>query len=64
LLLGLVRAELPGVELKSFDFRAVRPLIDGQPFQVQGCRNEKGLTLWVVGHEGAMTMQASAILKD
>ncbi len=62
-LLELVRAELPGVEVKNYDFRAVRPLIDGKPFQIQGCRGDEGLTLWVVDHEGAMTMQAKAILK-
>lgn len=61
-LLELVRAELPDAEVKSYDFRAIRPLTDGQPFQLQGCRSDDGLTLWVVDHEGAMTMQAKAVL--
>lgn len=63
LLLDLVRTELPGVEIEHYDYRAVRPLIDGNPFQIQGCRSEDGLSLWVVDHEGAMTMQANAKLR-
>ncbi|RLA53268.1 MAG: acyl-CoA dehydrogenase [Gammaproteobacteria bacterium] len=63
LLLDLVRTELPDVEVEHYDYRAVRPLIDGNPFQIQGCKTDDGLSLWVVDHEGAMTMQAKAILK-
>ena len=63
LLLDLVRTELSGVEVEHYDYRAVRPLIDGNPFQIQGCKTDEGLSLWVINHEGAMTMQANAILK-
>ena len=62
-LVDLVREQFPGAEVQHFDFRAVRPLIDGNPFQLQGCETEEGLSLWVVDHEGAMTMQAKAVLR-
>ena len=63
LLLDLVRSELPDAEIAYYDYRAVRPLIDGNAFKIQGCRSEEGLNLWVVDHEGAMTMQAKVVLK-
>jgi len=59
LLLDLVRAQCPGQAIGYYDYRAVRPLIDGAPFRVEGCRTEGGLDLWVVDHSGAVTMQAS-----
>ena len=63
LLLDLVRSELPDAEIAHYDYRAVRPLIDGNPFKIQGCRSDEGLNLWVIDHEGAMTMQAKVVLK-
>ena len=63
LLVDLVRQRFPKADVQHFDFRAVRPLIDGKPFQIQGCETDAGLTLWVVDHEGAMTMQAQAVLR-
>ena len=59
LLLDLVRSEIPDATIKHYDYRAVRPLIDGNPFQIQGCRSDDGLKLWAVDHQGAMTMQAT-----
>ena len=59
LLLDLVRARCPEQEIGYYDYRAVRPLLDGAPFRVEGCRTEGGLDLWVVDHSGAVTMQAS-----
>lgn len=64
LLLDLVRTEMPDATIKHYDYRAVRPLLDGKPFQIQGARGDDGVTLWVVDHEGAVTMQAKAILQD
>lgn len=63
LLLDLVRTELPDADIAHYDYRAVRPLIDGNPFQIQGCRSDDGLQLWVIDHEGAMTMQATVTLR-
>lgn len=68
LLLDLVRSEAraAGVagDIQSYDYRALRPLIAGYPFQVQGCRDEQGVSLWVVDHTGAMTMQARVGLRQ
>jgi len=68
LLLDLVRTEArtAGVvgDIESYDYRALRPLIAGHPFQVQGCRDEQGVSLWVVDHTGAMTMQARVGLRQ
>lgn len=67
LLLDLVRSEAraAGVvgDIESYDYRALRPLIAGHPFQLQGCRDEQGVSLWVVDHVGAMTMQARVGLR-
>lgn len=62
LLLDLVRGEFPDANIKHYDYRAVRPLIDGNVFRVQGCRSEGGLKLWAIDHQGAMTMQATVEL--
>lgn len=64
LLLDLVRAQVPGADIAHYDYRAVRPLIDGNPFRVQGCRSDTGLSLWVLDHGGAVTMQATATLRN
>ncbi len=64
LLLDLVRTGLPGVEIAQYDYRAVRPLIDGNPFRVEGCRTDAGLSLWALDHTGAVTMQATATLRN
>ncbi len=67
LLLDLARNEgrAAGVEgeVDSYDYRALRPLIAGHPFHLQGCRDEQGVSLWVVDHLGAMTMQARVGLR-
>lgn len=64
LLLDLLRTEIPDATIEHYDYRAVRPLLDGNPFQIQGARSDDGVTLWVVDHEGAVTMQAKAILHN
>lgn len=62
LLLDLVRREFPDASIQQYDYRAVRPLLDGNAFQVQACRAEDTLSLWAVDHQGAMTMQATVTL--
>ncbi|MFZ5654430.1 MAG: FAS1-like dehydratase domain-containing protein [Pseudomonadota bacterium] len=59
LLLDLVRTHCPEQQVGYYDYRAVRPLTEGAPFRVEGCRADGGLSLWVVDHGGALTMQAS-----
>lgn len=64
LLLELLRRERPQARLARFDFRAVRPTTDLHPFSVHGKPDADGRTvhLWAQDHEGALTMQATAVL--
>ena len=63
LLMDLLRRERPGQSVRSFAFKAVRPIFDIHRFSVCG-RDEGGgkLTLWARDHEGALAMQAAAEL--
>ena len=64
LLMELLRKRMPGVQVKSFSFRAVRPVFDIAPFQVHGLPSPDGsaVQLWTEDHEGWLTMQATAAL--
>ena len=64
LLLDLLRRSLPGAQVLTFDFRAVRPTFDLHPFAVHGKRSADGKTveLWAQDHEGWLTMQGTATL--
>ncbi len=65
LLLDLVRRNLPTAEISAFEFRAVKPTFDLNPFFVCGAPSEDGrsLRLWAKDHEGFMTMSATAQLR-
>jgi 3-methylfumaryl-CoA hydratase len=65
LLLDLLRRELPGAEVASFTFKAVRPTFDLHPFHVSGVPQADGKTvrLWASDHEGWLTMDATAVLR-
>ena len=62
LLLDLVRRELPEARIERFEFRALRPICDLNPFFVCGEPQPDGKTirLWAHDHEGAVAMEASA----
>jgi len=62
LLHDLLRWQLPGARVATFEFRAMRPLFDLHPFHVCGAPLEDGKTfhLWTRDHEGAVTMDATA----
>ena len=62
LLLDLVRREAPGRALARFDYQAVRPLFDGQPFTVNGTPAADGLScqLWAEDPRGFLAMRATA----
>jgi 3-methylfumaryl-CoA hydratase len=62
LLIDLLRRSLPGVALRTFAFRAVRPLFDTAPFTVCGLPDaaSKSAQLWSRDTQGAVTMQAVA----
>ena len=64
LLLDLLRRSLPGAQVATFDFRAVRPTFDLHPFSVHGKPSADGKTieLWAQDHEGWLTMQGTAQL--
>jgi 3-methylfumaryl-CoA hydratase len=69
LLVDLVRQSIPGCTLKSFEFRAIRPTFDINPFKVSAKPDlekdpsGKTLSIWAEDHEGWLTMQAIAVLK-
>jgi 3-methylfumaryl-CoA hydratase len=64
LLVDLVRRQLPGARMATFQFRAVRPTFDLHPFRLNGRPSADGKTidLWACDHEGWLTMQAKATL--
>jgi 3-methylfumaryl-CoA hydratase len=60
-LVELLQERLPAVTMSRFEFKAVRPVFDTNPFTV--CLHqldEDKVTLWVQDHEGLLCMQAAA----
>ena len=64
LLLDLLRRHLPDASVASFHFKAVRPTFDLHPFRLNGSRDGTTVRLWAHDHEGWLTMDATATLKD
>lgn len=70
LLLDLLRRNAPNAEVTAFRFRAVRPTFDLHPFQVNGAPLDDGpgeantVRLWAQDHDGFLTMDASATLRQ
>ena len=64
LLMDLLRRQAPGAEVASFRFKAVRPTFDLHPFKVNGQRDGHTVKLWAQDHEGWLTMDAVATLRD
>ncbi|MBC7415553.1 MAG: MaoC family dehydratase N-terminal domain-containing protein [Herminiimonas sp.] len=62
LLVELLQQHLPQARLASFDFRAVSPLFDTEPFTVCGAPGADGRTvrLWAANARGGLAMQAEA----
>ncbi len=65
LLMDQIRRHLPGADVESFSFKAVRPTFDLHPFKVNGAPQADGKTvkLWAQDHEGWLTMDAVATLR-
>jgi 3-methylfumaryl-CoA hydratase len=63
LLVDLVRRKNPGATLRSFTFKAARPVFDLQPFTLNGRPSADGKTieLWA-SQDRALSMQATAVL--
>ena len=54
---------MPDAQVKTFNFRAVKPLFDIAPFTVSGRLESDGtVTLWARTHDGHLAMEASATL--
>jgi 3-methylfumaryl-CoA hydratase len=66
LLLDLVRRKLPGASLRSFSFRALRPLFDASPLRLCGRPEPDGtvLRLWAEDAQGGLAMDAIAGLSS
>jgi 3-methylfumaryl-CoA hydratase len=64
LLLDLLRSQRPDAVVRRYEFRAVRPLFDINPFDVCGepSADGKSVRLWAKDHEGWLAMEASAEL--
>ena len=64
LLLDLLRRKRPDAEVTRYEFRAMRPLFDIDPFFVCGEPQSDGKTfrLWTRDHQGALTMDATAVI--
>ena len=65
LLLDLLRWELPDAEVVRFEFRALRPLFDGRPFQICGepLADGKSFHLWAQDDEGWLATDAIAAVQ-
>jgi len=63
LLLDLVRHERPDAFVTRYEFKAMRPVFDLNPFHVCGQPQADGNTvrLWVKAYDGALAMQATAV---
>jgi 3-methylfumaryl-CoA hydratase len=62
LLLDLLRREMPQAIVARYEFRAVRPLFDIDPFDVCGqpSADRRSVRLWAKDHEGWLAMDATA----
>ncbi|MGR3621845.1 FAS1-like dehydratase domain-containing protein [Pseudophaeobacter sp.] len=65
LLLDLLRREAPEAIVRSFEFRAVSTVFDNETFSVHGAAEQDGKTfqLWARRKDGALAMNAKAIIK-
>jgi 3-methylfumaryl-CoA hydratase len=64
LLMDLLRRQQPDAKVVRFEFKAVRPTFDINPFSVHGQPSADGKTvrLWGRDHDGWLTMDATATL--
>ncbi|ABF62312.1 hypothetical protein TM1040_3340 (plasmid) [Ruegeria sp. TM1040] len=62
LLLDLLRRERPSATVTGFEFRALSPVFDNDPFSVHGAIGEdaKTYSLWVRRADGALAIKAEA----
>jgi len=62
LLLDLLRRQIPGAQVRGFEFRAVSPLFDTAPFALYGKpeSDAASVSLWATNPEGRLAMIATA----
>jgi len=65
LLLDLLRHERPDADVARYEFRAIRPVFDTDPFFVCGEPQPDGNTykLWIRDHQGCAAMEATAVTR-
>ena len=65
LLLDLLHRHAPAAQVASFKFKVVRPTFDLHPLRLNGQRDDDNpVKLWAQDHQGWLTMDAVAKLKD
>jgi 3-methylfumaryl-CoA hydratase len=64
LLMDLLHRHMPEATVRKFEFKAVRPTFDVNPFSIHGqpSADGKSVHLWGRDHEGWLTMDATATL--
>jgi len=62
LLLDLLRRQMPAAVVTEFEFRAMAPVFDTGPFSLHGAAIDGGYRLWVRRGDGALAMDAKAVL--
>ena len=65
LLLELLRERVPDADVAHYEFRAVRPVFDLDPFFACGAPQPggKSVRLWTRDHAGCLAMDATAVLR-
>ena len=64
LLVDLLSEQFPDKTLSQFEFKAMRPVFDLDPFEVCGSipDNEGNLQLWIKGPDDALCMHSNAVI--
>lgn len=59
LLIGSVLENNSGQTVQSYNFRAVAPLFDAQPFKIKSKKVDDEVTVWAETPDGGLAMQAT-----
>ena len=54
---------IPGIDVLSFAFRAISPILDTHDFTVNGRCDGHVLSLWIANHKGELAMKAEARIR-
>jgi len=60
LLLDLLYREVPDATIAVFEFRALRPLLEGVPLRLQGREDGADFLLWALDDTGGLALEARA----